>query len=159
MTKVAPFADAWLRHRLITSDILDGLTDDHALEFKPWDGAMSLRELVVHMLVAADMFTSTIQNGSFSRPNPDALPKPTTLAELRAATHDFTNRTKDQLASISDETYDKMIDTTQVFGQPLPAHALLGIMKDHEIHHKGQLFVYGRMLGMEKMPPIVRRTI
>ncbi|SIC68051.1 Uncharacterised protein [Mycobacteroides abscessus subsp. abscessus] len=39
----------------------------------------------------------------------------------------------------------------------MPGIVLLENAKDHEIHHKGQLFTYARLAGIEKLPFFVSR--
>ncbi|KYD26597.1 MULTISPECIES: DinB family protein [Geobacillus] len=43
------------------------------------------------------------------------------------------------------------------FGIHIPAAQLLPMAMDHEIHHKGQLFVYVRAMGHTDLPLFVKR--
>jgi len=40
----------------------------------------------------------------------------------------------------------------------MPGMVLLESGKDHEIHHKGQLFTYARLLGIKSLPFFVNRS-
>lgn len=75
------------------------------------------------------------------------------LSEL--ASH-YTEKTKDILASLTDNQLNCVIDTSAVFGQKMPASQLVSMAIDHEIHHKGNLFVYVREMGHTDLPLFVK---
>lgn len=158
LNKAQQFIDSWLRHRLVTLEILQSLTDQN-LSFQPWDKALSLNQLVVHMLVSANMFAETARTGSFSRPDMSTVPQPQSITELREIAKEWTEKTKQNIAPLSDDDFQNIIDVSAIFGSPVPASVILGAMRDHEIHHKGQLFVYARMVGVEKMPNFIQAKL
>ena len=84
---------------------------------------------------------------SFQKLSLHVILSPKTTAEQ------LTNETRVLLEGLSDDDFDKIISTSQAFGQDVPGSVLLAMSLDHEIHHKGQLFVYARMLGFDKVPP------
>lgn len=51
---------------------------------------------------------------------------------------------------VTDEQLGSMVNA---WGMPMPAHALVHILADELVHHRGQLYVYARILGAE--PPFV----
>ena len=157
MSTAQNFTNIWLRHRLVGNEIVDMVSDDH-LNFRPWDKAMTLKELVLHMLFSADMFTNAVKQGEFI---PSAQPQPEvhTAAELKQLVHEMTAKTKETLEGLSEEQFTNSVDMTKLFGAQIPGKSLLHLMRDHEIHHKGQLFVYARMIGLENLPMFVKHQL
>ncbi|MCL6454846.1 MAG: DinB family protein [Alicyclobacillus sp.] len=155
MTPSETFLRSWLSHRVVTQEVLK-LVGEDAVDFRPWDDAMTLGQLVRHMADSALMFARVVNEGVFTRSSDDAAPAKT-LADLRADFDAKTEQTKTILAGLDKARLDAVVDTTQVFGAKLSGDTLLQMMRDHEIHHKGQLFVYARMVGVEQMPLFVKR--
>jgi uncharacterized damage-inducible protein DinB len=56
----------------------------------------------------------------------------------------------EQVAALTPE---QLTETVNFFGREVPRKTLLWGITEHEIHHRGQLFVYLRLLGIE--PPSV----
>lgn len=50
------------------------------------------------------------------------------------------------------------MDLTNLFGMKLSGRQLLQLAMDHEIHHKGALFVYVRALGHTELPMFIQRV-
>ncbi|ASS66677.1 MULTISPECIES: DinB family protein [unclassified Paenibacillus] len=151
MTDINGFIAEWRSHRNVLPQMLEQVTDEQ-LDMKPWEQAMSLSELVVHIAASMVVFAATVANGSF---NPGDKPSPIhTADELRAFAAAATEKAEELLRPIGREQLDREID---FFGNAMPGHVLLQNAKDHEIHHKGQLFVYLRLAGIEKLPFFVSR--
>ncbi len=155
MSKAEQFVAGWLRHREVTVELVDMISDD-SLDFKPWEGAMTLGELVTHIVNSATWFSSAIKNGQMTKP--PEKPQITSMAQLKQYVHDATAEAKATLLSLTDEQLETVLDTTKIFGAQLPGKMLLAGMRDHEIHHKGQLFVYARMTGVENPPSFVKTS-
>ncbi len=153
MTSAKQFLESWNRHRLVTVELVDLIGEEH-LNFKPWDGAMTLGELVIHMMTSGTWFTSAVTSGVLGKPGDK--PEISTMADLKKYVHETTDATNAVLSSLTDEQMDKLIDATKVFKVNMPAIVLLSAMRDHEIHHKGQLFVYARMTGVQNPPMFVK---
>lgn len=156
MSKTKAFLDSWLRHRLVATDIIE-MVNDKDLDFKPWEGAMSLKELTLHIVQSADMFVRATQLGTLDKPA--GVQEITTAEELKQVVRDLTANTQSNLESLTDEHFDNLVDLTDLFGSHLPGHVLLHMMRDHEIHHKGQLFIYARMIGLENLPLFVKHQL
>lgn len=150
------FLDSWLRHRLVTVELVDMLTED-SLNFKPWDGAMTLSELVVHMMTSGTWFSEAVKQGALGKPG--EKPAISSLTDLKKYVQDATEQTKSTISSLTDEDMEKPVDATKVFGTKLPGKVILASMRDHEIHHKGQLFVYARMTGVQNPPLFVKTSL
>jgi uncharacterized damage-inducible protein DinB len=152
MAKVNGFVAGWMSHRKALLELLDTIEDQH-LHYKPWENAMSLSELVLHISGAMGMFAQTVKNGVFT---PPSEPKPfETTNDLKAIVQAETDQTKSDLESLTDERLDQLVE---FYGMKMPGIALLQSGKDHEIHHKGQLFTYARLVGIETLPFFVSRS-
>lgn len=148
MSKVDHYIQGWLRHRLVLLDLLDKVSEEN-VSFKPTETSMPLSRLAVHIATSGDMFVQALKNGSFAR---SATPQPETMEETRAIVHAITDRNREEMSAFTDETFEKMVDGQAVFGFDAPGSVWLGSMLEHEIHHKGQLFVYVRMTGVTELP-------
>ncbi|WP_307892146.1 DinB family protein [Bacillus swezeyi] len=142
----------FLSHRTVTEELIGRIAEKHT-DYKPTETSMSARELVTHMLYSFYQFARTAKEG-----NPEALKKKmeeteTSLAELAQT---YTEKTKELLESFTDEELDREIDLTNMFGQKVTAEQLLQFVIGHEIHHKGNLFVYVREMGHTDLPLYVK---
>jgi uncharacterized damage-inducible protein DinB len=154
MAKIKNFLDGWYRHRAVLTDLLNVIPDDQ-VHFKPWDNGMSLGELAIHIAGAAKKFVNLVKTGVFEGSGEKITFA--TMDDVRRLVQTYTEQTRADLESISDEQYDTVVDATKVFGFQAPAYVFLNLMKEHEIHHKGQLFVYARMVGAETIPFFIQR--
>ncbi|RUS42826.1 DinB family protein [Cohnella sp. AR92] len=151
MKNTDAFIGEWLSHRKVLLQMLEEVKTEQ-LGYKPWEQAMSLSQQALHIVGAMDMFAATVKNGTFT---PGQPPKEfSTAEELRAIIAESTKATEAVLRSIAVEQLEKAVD---FHGRSMPGSVLLQNAKDHEIHHKGQLFVYLRLLGIEKLPFFVSR--
>ncbi|MBX6350599.1 MAG: DinB family protein [Clostridia bacterium] len=141
----------WQRHRAVVEDILARIGDEH-VDFKPWDGAMRLGELALHLAGWNHAFVQLAKTGVRPPvPKADGM----TLPEIRAAIADLTDRTKSVYASLTDDDLER----EHVFpesGFRATGRTILMMMFEHEIHHKGQLMLYARMVGVRELPFFVR---
>jgi len=151
MSTMNVFVTNWLNHRKVLLAMLDTVQNEN-LQYKPWEKAMSLSALVLHINGSMDMFAQTVKNGAFTPPS--TAKQAETIEELKAIVAADTASTKALLESLSDEQLEKEID---FHGMKMSGIVLLENGKDHEIHHKGQLFIYLRLLGIETLPFFVSR--
>ena len=80
---------------------------------------------------------------------PPNIPVCTNVDELRSIVKKVTRITKEKYRLITDLDISSSLQMGNFAGS---GSTFLTIMYDHEIHHKGQLFVYLRLLGKEKLP-------
>ncbi|WP_026570684.1 DinB family protein [Sediminibacillus terrae] len=146
MSKVEEIRDSWYSHRQVLQELLEKIDDKH-VDFKPWDGAFTLGGLAVHLATSMEMFTKSTKEGVFTFP--DSKPEFETLQDVRNIVDNYTQTTLKLFESISDHHLDKRLEMN---GFDAPAAVWLGNARDHEIHHKGQLFTYARMAGVEEVP-------
>jgi uncharacterized damage-inducible protein DinB len=158
MSKAQAFLHNWLRHRLVLVELVNAFPEEH-LDYKPYEKAMSLKELVLHTVMSADSFIETVKRGELVRSYELGKPQVETMEDLRKLVHDVTEKNKTDITGLSEEAFVKLVDVSKIFGTSLSGEAILHIMRDHEIHHKGQLFVYARLIGMEEVPLFVKRDL
>ncbi len=137
----------WLQHRKVLEELLEAIGDEH-IDFKPWEGAMALGELALHIAGWNDVFVSMVKTEEFLSPD---IPECRTMAEVRKAVKDFTLKTKTIFESLTDADLEAENSSTHPKLQG-PKKNYLTAMYDHEIHHKGQLFVYARLIGINEVP-------
>lgn len=147
MSHAEEFAKQWRRQRDVLETLLERVPDGKE-NFAPWDGAMTLGQLAIHIATVGQMFAHGAATGEISQPQAPW----TTMADVRSAVHELTGQTQTTIDSISDERWEAMVDLTKVFGREMKVSAMLYSMRDHEIHHKGQMFVYARMAGADNLP-------
>lgn len=147
MAQVEQFIKGWLSHRKVLDALLQKVDDEH-VTFQPWDGALSLGALALHIAQAGETFVTAIKTGEFTHSPAWEF---TTISDVREQVTASTERTISLLQSLTEDDLLKQI------GERGPAIGLLNALKDHEVHHKGQLFVYVRLIGVKEMPYFVDR--
>lgn len=144
-------ARGWLQHRLIVDDLLD-LVGDEQVHYRPWEGAMSLGELAIHIVTSTDMFVRGIKDGEFKAPAVETDFE--TIGDLRRIVTKYTEQTREDIKTIFDFQLKGYILFNKVRA---PGTYWLSNAIDHEIHHKGQLFTYVRMTGAKDLPFFMRQ--
>jgi uncharacterized damage-inducible protein DinB len=146
------FMHYFLAHRKVTLELIGKIGKEH-YDYKPTPTSMTAKDLVVHMLTSFYRFALTAKRG-------DATPfqEKFDVAEndLVKLADMYTEKTKSVIESLTDEDLNQVIDLTQVLGMQFPAGQLLQVAMDHEIHHKGSLFVYVREMGHTELPMFVK---
>ncbi|CAM3023534.1 DinB family protein [Paenibacillus sediminis] len=146
MGKIDGYVQGWLRHRSVLLELLQGIDNEHT-HFKPWNQAYSLGSLAVHIVSSTDMFVQAVKNGEFVPPS--ASNPFETMDDVRRIVQEYTEKTKDELQSLTEDQLEQIVVVNQFSA---PGKAWINTAKEHEIHHKGQLFTYTRMIGVEKVP-------
>lgn len=144
---VEKLLEDWSRHRSVLEELLKPVADEH-YDFKPWDGAMSLGEMALHIVQWADTFVTLVKTGEFTMPADLGC---NTMSEVRDAVRELTEKTTATLKTITNTD----VETERVFslsGFRAQGKLFLDMLYDHEVHHKGQLYIYVRMLGYKEVP-------
>jgi uncharacterized damage-inducible protein DinB len=149
MGRAKQLMNQWLTHRLALEKLLQCVQDEH-LGYKPWPGAMALAELAQHVVKSTDMFVIIAKTGQGKIGVPDIEPCET-AAQLNGIVSRFTEKTKATYDTLTDDELRIEYDHPHPNFKG-PREKILVLANDHEIHHKGQLFVYARMIGLEKLP-------
>jgi len=153
LSKAERYVEGWLRHRSVLVELLERVPEGN-IGFKPWAGAKGLGDLALHVCTAGQMWVGAVSTGHFVRPS--KLETPESMAGLCTRVRELTKQTQDNLLALTDAQIEATVDGAPIFGFALPGSAWLTAMREHEIHHKGQLFVYARMTGAPEVPFFVR---
>lgn len=131
-----------------TARVLAAVPDDQS-DYKPHEKNMSAGELVAHIAFVEMWFVDGIAKGKFEQPDDTATlaMKPSQVA---AAYQEKMPALLAQLKTLNGEQLAKQIE---FFTFNLPAAAYLNFAQVHSIHHRGQLSVYLRPMGV-KVPAI-----
>ncbi|MFP7493382.1 DinB family protein [Terribacillus saccharophilus] len=147
MSKTAYWKENWLRHRNVLISLLDQIQEGH-LDFKPWENAMTLRDLALHIAGSSEMFVKMVKTETMSAPD---LPEVNTMDDLRKVVKQFTDQTAQAFDAITDEELS-LQNEAKIPGMQGKKELYLQAIYDHEIHHKGQLFIYARLVGATDLP-------
>ena len=148
MSQSEVHARNFLMHRGALMDLYAQLPDDQGT-FSAWEGGMTF-------IVQADYLSGSSERfmGMISGEVPAGPPTPVTpSADLQAARERLATTTEHAAAvmrSLSDEDLHRRI--TAFGGREMPIAALLDALIGHEAHHKGQVWVMARMVGIK--PPM-----
>lgn len=143
----------FLTHRRVTVELVNKIEKEH-YDYKPTPTSMPAKDLVTHMLFTFYKFAKVAKSG-----NPALFREKIeeTETDLQKLAETYTEKTKSLLESLTDEDLDRVLDLTQIFGVQLSVAQFLQSAMDHEIHHKGQLFIYVRGMGHTELPLFIKR--
>lgn len=120
------------------------------LEWRHTDGVFSMGDLARHI---AEVERHVFAENVFGRPS-RYRGCGTDLADGLDSVAGFLEKmhaeTVQLLAPMTPEDLNRNGTTPQ--GTPAPAGALLRAMVEHEIHHRGEMYVYLALLGVERPP-------
>jgi uncharacterized damage-inducible protein DinB len=138
---------------VVTRRVLDRVTD-HDLEWRPHPRGRSLGELALHVATVPGG-VAELGTAPSPAPAPDfsgPAPRPARAAELGPALAQSIERAKELVRKLDDqallETFRIAKDGRDVLSMPR-GKFLRATMLNHWYHHRGQLTVYLRALGLE----------
>ncbi len=139
------FVRNWNRIHKETSRVIRSAPDDK-LEWRPREEMFTLRELIGHMpqaelVLARSALAGSTQNIRFDFSNRLA----NEIADMFDSQHD------ELVGGVSKLTADQLTEEVEFHGKRMRRSVLLWGMTEHEIHHRGQLYTYYRLAGVE--PP------
>jgi uncharacterized damage-inducible protein DinB len=142
------FLENWRRIHRQTINVIR-VAPDEQYDWKTCDSAMTLGGLMNHLWQSEAALAHAVVSGSFPAERPAPLNR---TAELIAA---FDHSHDEAVARILPLTEAQLAETIAPFGpaRALTRRQLLNGMLEHEIHHRGQLYTYLRMLGAN-VPPL-----
>jgi uncharacterized damage-inducible protein DinB len=164
MVRVQQVLDSW---RTIREDTATAVEDMPAgeLDFRPTPEVDAFRQIARHILDASDGLTGMLLAGEedFTRsdfrerlkPHFRDLPADAGAAELSGALRQSVGQRTAQLAAQPPEFFDKII--TRFDGQQVTRLEMVQTIKEHELTHRAQLFMYLRLKGM--VPATTRRRL
>lgn len=124
-------------------DLLGRLPESTA-SWAPWEGAMTTLQLGDHIYMVDELMVASVVGR-----DPELKPEPSkSLAELRENFMVASRRHHEELGRLTPEDFERPIS---FMGREMAVRDLLLSLIAHEAHHKGQMFVYARIQGVE--PP------
>jgi uncharacterized damage-inducible protein DinB len=137
------YADAFIKHRLPLLTLLEKIPVEQAT-FTIREGALSILEMVNHLYLT-DVYLLSVLNGEkFVPPSP--------AADLSSILATFKLSTPKVQAFLENLSVEQLNQEIKAFGQIWKAYRLIEFGREHEAHHKGQLWFMARALGIE--PPM-----
>jgi uncharacterized damage-inducible protein DinB len=125
----------------VTRKLLEQLPEDQ-LNFRPTEGSRTASEIVAH---AYGMITDAVQMVATGTYAENPAPTFSSKAELIRWTEEQVEK---GLAGFSKLTEAQMMATISAFGDEFPAWQMLDFTYQEHLHHRGQLTVYLRMMGL-----------
>jgi uncharacterized damage-inducible protein DinB len=139
------FLEHWQGHRALTRRVIDAFPDDKLFTYS----VGSMRPFSALAMEFIGMAVPTLNGVITGKWTEYASAKATTMAELLRMWDDATAEINTLWPRIPAARFQE-VDTA--FGQwTMPVYELLLYVRDNEIHHRGQGYVYLRSLGIE--PP------
>ena len=137
------FVRNWNRIHKETSRVIRSAPDDK-LEWRPKEGMFTLRELIGHMPQAELVLARSALAGSTQKIRFDFSNRAANeIADMFDSQHD------QLLGEVSELTADQLAQEVEFHGKRMRRSVLLWGMTEHEIHHRGQLYTYYRLAGIE----------
>jgi len=135
------------------------------LGFRPTPEVMSFREIARHIVDAGHGLTGLLLEGVENFQTPAfremlgrhfwGLPEEPTSQMLAAALRESIEKRTAELAAQPAEFFSRLL--TRMDGQRVTRLEMLQFVKEHELTHRSQLFLYMRLKGL--MPPTTRRRM
>lgn len=155
MVRLEQILDSWRAVREETAVAVEEFPADD-FDFRPTPEVDSFRTIARHVLNAGEGLTGGLLSGEDRFNSPDigkklksyfpALPQDCSPAELAAALRASVQERTAQLAAQPPEFYRQMI--TRMDGEQLTRLEFLQWIKEHELAHRQQLFMYLRLKGL-----------
>ncbi len=115
------------------------------LDWAPHPGMFTLRQLAGHLATIGGQTASGIVLGVWERPHvPEELTRDQALERLEASV----TRTEELLAQLSDAEFERR-EIQMPWGVTMTVARAVAALIEHDIHHRTQLFLYLRELGLE----------
>ena len=164
MVRVEQVIDSWKTIRQDTASAVEEFPAAE-LDFRATPELMTFREIARHILDAGQGLTGLLLDGDMDLTTPDfrqrlqrhavALPADAGAPELAAALRRSVDERAVELAARPAAFYAEII--TRFDGQKVTRLEMLQMIKEHELTHRAQLFLYMRLKGL--VPATTRRRM
>jgi uncharacterized damage-inducible protein DinB len=142
------YATLFASHRNPLTALLEKLPADQA-EFKAWEEGMTFKRLTDHLSASTMRFGFMLQG--------QQPPKFEPTTDWNAALNRLRDSTTSAQATIAALTPETLARVIPAFGGgTMPISGLMDFMVAHEAHHKGQIWMMARMIGVE--PPMFMKV-
>ena len=135
------YTRAFMMHREPLSYLLAQVPDNQ-WDFAAWDGALSFQKLTDHLAISSERMIAMLEGQPIGKPEPAQ-----DFAAAKTRLNATTDTIRGKLESLNEEQLNTVIEAFG--GRQMPTHTLIDFMREHEIHHKGQLWTMARMIGLE----------
>jgi len=133
-----------MAHRSALLELLENIPDDQA-DFAAWEGGMSFKKLIDHLNGSNARMQSLIKGETPEPVQPSA--------DFAASKSRMKQNAQDVQSFLSSLTEAQLGQVVPAFGgMQISVHKLASMMVEHEIHHKGQIWMMARMIGVQ--PPM-----
>ncbi|EYB66994.1 DinB family protein [Deinococcus phoenicis] len=146
MNAVARYADVFRMHRAALIACYELLPDEQGT-FAAWEGGMSLIGIADHLAGSSQRLL-----GMLGEEAPAPLLDVSGSADLPSARSRLQESTENALLALRALNEEDLGRHVQAFGREMPVAALLDFLIQHEAHHKGQVWMMARMVGVK--PPM-----
>ena len=130
-------------HRNALTSVLERIPADQA-DFKAWEGGMSFMRLSDHLSASTNRLGAMLQGQTPEKPEPSV--------DWNAAIERMRQSTSSAASLLEDLGEDALNRVIPAFGTQMPISAMVDFLISHEAHHKGQIWMMARMIGLE--PPM-----
>ena len=131
------------------------LVPDDKLNFKPAEDTMTIADLGVHVYQCLLVNAGAIQKGDFTKADYEIIPFDTDNIKSTTEIVEYGKKVKEYflkvLEELTEEDLHKEITYSCWGGFKTKGHIALNIVTQEVHHHRGQLCVYLRILGIQ--PP------
>ena len=142
-TSGSAYARSFLMHRNALVSVLERVPADQA-DFKAWQEGMSFMRLTDHLSGSVLRMNAMLQGQTPEKIEPSGDWN-AALERMKSSTTHATAL----LEGLSEETLGRVIP---IFGTQMPISGMIEFLISHETHHKGQIWMMARMIGLE--PPM-----
>ena len=144
ITQAQRAAQSFTAHRNALTALLTEIPEE-SVAYTPWEGAMNFISLSDHLDVSAKGILAAIAGQSPSR---EVVPSQS-LQEARTRLQDSGQQVAQALNGLSD--YDLAREIPAFGGRMMPLAQFAELLIMHEAHHKGQVWLMARQVGVK--PP------
>ena len=135
----------------VTIRAMDMLPADK-IDTHPVANMRTPRELMIHTYMYLGAISESILKGSLTAEDTkEPLDTVKTKADLLSYARAQFQRADQAVAKITDAQLQGMVTT--MWGPTMPGFAMMGVIQDEHVHHRGQLYAYLRAMGQE--PPFM----
>lgn len=139
--------DSIKRHLEETLPLIEQLNEIDIMS-RPVAGGREVGELVLHMLRSLDFYMKGVVTGVWE-PLPYNLETYTTSEAIIRLAGDVFDRARAYTGRLSSLDLKRVMKTS---GRPAAVGEIILEMLEHSIHHRGQITVYYRLLGIVPAP-------
>lgn len=158
--RLSVFHEHWQRYRAVTLHTLEFIPENR-LGWRPSRDERSFAEVFAHIAAIEDFYVHGLATGAWEFGRAQIASLPSTREGLSTLLREQRRRAEATLATIDEAKLDQ---PGNVPGIPVawPVDSWLWYVVEHEVHHKAQLAIYLRAIGIEPpffafvLPPGVR---